>query len=116
MDRNNLGYRLLQWHSGMSDPVYAIGSFYADNRAYPDKQVADDALVNLERDLRQFRQMERGKSVIVNRFGHEVDLKQFAGYTRKDIRAHIADLREIVAELKQTINNDYDKETKLLKT
>lgn len=107
MDRRELGARLCQWHSSMHDPVYAVGSFYIDGTVYPDKEIVESALRNLTRDLNQFRCMQKGEPVMVERQGRKVDLKVFAGYTTTDIEDNIADLEEITSELSRFLSEDY---------
>lgn len=46
-DRKAIGLMLHNWHSGM-DPVYAVGSFYVDGRAYPDASVVERAIAIIE--------------------------------------------------------------------
>lgn len=107
MDRAQLGSRLCNWHSSMHDPVYAVGSFYIDSRVYPDKDVVVDAVYNLTRDLDQFRRMQKGEAVMVERQGRKVDLKVFAGYTETDINDNILDLEEILSSLEEFMTEDY---------
>lgn len=33
--RQQVGLRMLHWHSGQGDPIYAVGSFYCDGDPYP---------------------------------------------------------------------------------
>lgn len=107
MDRVELGMRLNQWHSSMHDPIYAVGSFYVDNKVYPDESVVDAALSNLQRDLDQFQRMAKGEAVMVTRQGSQVNLKEFAGYTEDDLEENSADLEQIIAELTEFKNQDY---------
>ena len=107
MDRTTLGERLCNWHSSMHDPVYAVGSFYVSGQVYPDKEIVDNAISNLTRDLDQFRRMLSGEKVLVTRHGKQVDLKVFAGYTRENLRENISDLEEIVSELETMKAEDY---------
>ncbi len=99
MDRTTLGERLCQWHSSMHDPIYAVGSFYVSGQVYPDKQIVQDAIDNLTRDLDQFQRMLKGEKVMVVRQGKQVSLKDFAGYTRTAMKAHVEDLSEIISDL-----------------
>ncbi len=107
MDRMALGERLCNWHSSMHDPVYAVGSFYVSGQVYPDKEIVQDAISNLTRDLNQFQAMARGEVVMVGRQGKQVDLRVFAGYTEEDLEENAADLEEIVAELTLKLTEDY---------
>jgi hypothetical protein len=112
MTRRELGEAMLNWHSGMNDPVYAVGSFYIDGRSYPKNDpnnlnVVYSALVSLRNDLSDFRKMDRGIPVMVSRGGRMVNLKGFAGYTRSTIRAHISELKEITTELAKFYEKDY---------
>lgn len=110
MDRVALGLRMQQWHSSMSDPVYAVGSFYFADQVYPDKSVVEDALHSMEADIAKFRKMIRGEKVSQynQHFGRMVDdLKKFAGYTNKQLRENITDLKEIISELQRFLKEDY---------
>ena len=104
MDRTELGLRMQQWHSSQWDPIYMVGSLYFSDEVYPDKDIAELALCSLECGLDKFRRMDRGIKV---RAPHTEDLRKFAGYTRKTLRDGIADLREIVASLREYIADDY---------
>lgn len=108
MDRVELGDRLCQWHSSMYDPIYAVGSFYVDNQVYPKKEIVEDAVSNLSGDLSEFQRMLDGEQVMVQRYGKQVDLKVFAGYTSEVLTAHVADLEEIVSELESFMAEDYE--------
>lgn len=87
--------------------MYAVGSFYIDGTVYPDKEIVERALRNLTSDLDQYRRMLKGEKVMVMRQGKQVDLKVFAGYTKKDLTDNIADLEEITSELQQFMTEDY---------
>jgi hypothetical protein len=91
----------------MHDPVYAVGSFYIDGTVYPDKEIVENALRNLTRDLDQYRRMLIGEKVMVERHGKKVDLRVFAGYTRENLRENISDLEEITSELERFMTEDY---------
>lgn len=108
MDRQELGERLCQWHGSMSDPIYAVGSFYVDGQVYPDKEVVESALTSLTSTLSENRRMLIGEKVWVERGGKRVDLKVFAGYTQDDLRENIADLEEITEELQRFMTEDYN--------
>jgi hypothetical protein len=75
---------------------------------YPDKQIVEDALTNLTRDLNQYRRMLIGEKVMVERGGKKVDLQVFAGYTRENLRENISDLEEITSELERFMTEDYE--------
>jgi len=106
MDRVELGERMLQWHGGQNDPVYAVGSFYLSGKQYPDQEVVEDALANLEAELEQFERMRAGERVMVRRQGKMVDLRKFAGYKQKDLEEHAIDLSEIVDTLREQMVED----------
>jgi hypothetical protein len=108
MNRIGIGIRLLNWHSSMHDPIYAVGSFYFGDKVYPDRDTVSDALQSVCKMLREFRAMDRGKPVMVERGGLQVSLKDFAGYDRKTIRENIRDLREIAEALSAQYALDYD--------
>jgi|SRR6185295_7469793 len=107
MDRVELGERLQQWHSSMSDPIYAVGSFYFAGQVYPDKEIVENAISSLTSTLEQTKSMLKGEKVMVTRNGTKVDLKVFAGYTRKTLRDNVADLSEIISELQSFLTQDY---------
>ena len=110
MDRVQLGERLQQWHSSMSDPIYAVGSLYFANQVYPDKSIVEDCLANLELDISKFKKMLAGEKVSVyNRhYGRQVtDLRAFAGYTDEEVTSNVSDLEEIVFCLKEFLDKDY---------
>lgn len=107
MDRHELGSRLCNWHSSMSDPIYMVGSFYLSDKVYPDKDIAESALSSLTSTLEDVKRMLTGESVIVRRNGKEVDLKVFAGYSNDDLVSNLNDLEEIVVELQSFITDDY---------
>ena len=107
--RHELGSRMLEWHGGQDDPVYAVGSFYIDGTVYPHPRVVWDAIFNLNRELTKFRRMNRGVKVSASTaYGTTDDLKRFAGYTRRTIRENIADLRSIVEALERYRDEDYN--------
>lgn len=62
-----LGERMLSWHGGMGDPIYAVGSYYVSGTEYPDSAVIDDALDSLEGELEQQEAMLRGERIEVRR-------------------------------------------------
>lgn len=98
---------MLNWHSSMSDPIYAVGSYYVDNRAYPDADIVSQAVLNLSIDLNQHQRMLLGDVVMVKRGCRMVDLKVFAGYTQEQLSDNIADLKEIILHLGQNLTQDY---------
>ena len=110
MDRVELGERMCQWHSSMSDPIYAVGSFYVSGQVYPDKGIVEDAISNLTRDLDESKRMLKGEKVMVVRQGKQVDLKKFAGFKSKILKERIADLEEIISELQCFLTEDYNSE------
>jgi hypothetical protein len=91
----------------MSDPIYAVGSFYVSGQVYPKKSVVEDALHNLTRDLDQSKCMLKGEVVWVERGGRKVSLREFAGYTDEQLEENISDLSEIVSELTRFMTEDY---------
>lgn len=108
MERTDLGLCLQEWHSSMSDPIYAVGSFYYAGMVYPKKEIVEDALSNLTADITKFRRMLRGEVVSARTaYGITKDLKKFAGYTRVVLRSHVRELRHIIAELERFMLEDY---------
>lgn len=105
MNRIELGERMQQWHSSMGDPIYAVGSYYFAGDRYPVKATVEDALLNLQSDLSQARQMDRGKKIYIH--NGMTDLKTFGGFTRRRLRENIKDLREITEALKEFLEKDY---------
>lgn len=113
MDRMELGTRLCQWHSSMNDPIYAVGSFYVSDLAYPDKKVVDDAVFNLTSNLKRFRRMLNGEKVMQynSYYGRWIDdLRKFAGYTDEELHNNIEDIEEIVHGLQSFLTRDYKEE------
>lgn len=50
LHRVRLGELMHHWHSSSRDPIYAVGSFYFANQRYPDPEIVDRALDELEED------------------------------------------------------------------
>jgi hypothetical protein len=107
MDRSELGERMLQWHGGQDDPIYAVGSYYISDKEYPDVDVAQDALANLEMEWEDFERMRGGEAVMVRRQGRQVDLRKFAGYSDEDLEENAEDLAEILDTLREQMVEDY---------
>lgn len=110
MDRVELGARLCQWHSSMHDPIYAVGSFYVSGQVYPKKEIVEDAISNLTSDLDKFQRMQKGEIVrqYNSHYGRWIeDQRKFAGYTDEELSDNIADIQEIVAELRNFLTEDY---------
>lgn len=101
-----LGERMLSWHKGQNDPVYAVGSFYVSGQEYPDPEVVDDSIYILDSVLDGHERMLRGEPVMVRRFGKMVDLRKFAGYSDKDLQESIEDLEEILSGLERAKQGD----------
>jgi hypothetical protein len=91
----------------MSDPIYAVGSFYVDGQVYPTQDTVQCALDALTQDLEQSKGMLEGHKVMVERGGVKVDLKVFTGYTEEQLKENIADLEEITLYLGQYLAEDY---------
>lgn len=111
MDRVELGERLQQWHSSMSDPIYAVGSFYFAGQVYPKKEVVEDCISNLKKDIDQCKRMLKGEKVRVwnSHYGRWTeDLKAFAGYTNRQLKKNIKDLEEILSEVERFLTEDYN--------
>ncbi len=57
--RQQVGFKMLNWHGGQGDPVYAVGSTYFDERGafsiYPDVDILKTARSHLKSDLRKTR-------------------------------------------------------------
>lgn len=107
LEREELGERMLNWHASMSDPIYAVGSYYLDDRIYPEQDVVQGALDGLNQDLEQRKGMLEGYQIMVERGGLQVDLKVFAGYTNEELKESISDLEEIILYLSQYLAEDY---------
>jgi hypothetical protein len=109
MNRQKLGCKLQEWHSGMNDPVYAVGSYYYADAVYPKKEIVADAIFNLQKDLNQNLDMKAGKKVsAATAYGRTSDLKKFAGYSDRDILNNIKELTEILAGVKKYYEEDYE--------
>ena len=110
MNRVDLGERMQHWHSSSGDPVYAVGSFYFAGQRYPKQEIAEDALEGLKRDLEKQYRMLRGEKVFAPTLhGSTNDLRKFAGYTDRELRENIRDLRGIVRDLAAFIVTDYQR-------
>ena len=110
MNRKNLGEKLLQWHASMSDPIYAVGSFYVSDTVYPNAEIVRACLSGLRKDIRQKRAMLRGEKVrVYNKFHAKwvEDLRAFAGYSDKDLRKDIRDLKVLAKAVKAFLAADY---------
>lgn len=108
--RTNLGERLLQWHSSMGDPVYAVGSYYVSDMVYPKKEMVEAVIENMYEDIAEYQKMLKGEKVsrYNSHYGCMVDdLRAFAGYTNRELRKNISDLEDIIAGLKQFHAKDY---------
>lgn len=61
-NRKQLGLLMQNWHSGMGDPVYAVGSYYFADKPYPDPAIVEEALDWFEtvtgRDARDTREIK----------------------------------------------------------
>lgn len=106
MNRNELGARLCNWHRSMNDPIYMVGSFYLSDKVYPDGDIVSDAMNNLSIDLSEREKMLRGEKVSVP--GKTDDLRSFAGYTDKQLKEDISDLKEIIFFLKMRLQEDHN--------
>jgi hypothetical protein len=51
--RERLGIKMHHWHAGMSDPMYAVGSYYVTNKPYPHKERVQAALDETDTLLRR---------------------------------------------------------------
>ena len=51
-DLRSLGLKMHHWHSGMGDPLYAVGSYFVSGKDYPDRDVVLSAMYEVERLLR----------------------------------------------------------------
>lgn len=107
MDRTELGAKLLEWHKGQTDPVYAVGSFYISGDVYPTVAIVNDAIWNLTRAMREFEAMAKGEAVMVRRNGAQVDLAKFAGYSVEECAERAAELDQLIAELEICVDEDY---------
>jgi hypothetical protein len=109
-DRPYLGERLCQWHSSMGDPVYAVGSFYVDDKKYPDKTIVEDAIRNLRSDRDDFVRMRKGEKVgrYNEHYGRWIDdQRAFAGYTDEQLGDNIDEINQILIDLTAFLNHDY---------
>lgn len=118
VDRVNLGERLCQWHSSMHDPIYAVGSFYVDDKKYPNHEIVDEALTSLRKDRDEFVRMQKGEKVAKynSHYGRWIeDRRAFAGYTDEELSNNIEELNQIILDLSVMFNNDYPDEISLQK-
>jgi hypothetical protein len=94
----------------MHDPIYAVGSFYVSGQVYPDKSIVEDAISNLTSDLDMFQRMQKGEKVrkYNSHYGRWIDdQRAFAGYTDQELSDNVADIEEIVSELRRFMQEDY---------
>lgn len=59
-DRKKIGVVMHLWHGSMGDPIYAVGSYYYDDRVYPKKSVVEDALSSIESMIPRAARGEHG--------------------------------------------------------
>lgn len=104
MERTELAELMLQWHGGQNDPVYAVGSFYCSDERYPDLEVFDSAVSNLESDLSQQERMLAGEKVKTYKTD---DLKTFAGWSDEELIKNVDQLGIILVELQKYRKCDY---------
>lgn len=102
--RSQLGHRMMQWHGGQTDPVYAVASFYIANKSYPGVAAVDDAIERLGQELIRQTRMFVGEIVSTQ---NTKDLQKFAGYSDVDLHNNIMDLTEIISALKEYRAKDY---------
>lgn len=108
LSRRDLGELMLHWHSSQSDPIYAVGSYYVGGKEYPDPSVIVEARDEFKKELSEHERMLKKQPVMVYRQGRQVDLRTFAGYTDRQLKENIAELREILFNLNDLIENaDY---------
>lgn len=84
VERRRLGEKMLHWHSSGSDPIYAVGSFYVSNKPYPNRDIVERAL------------HEMNKTEPLARAGAH-------GWTKRDA----TELRNIVGGLRFYLKHDY---------
>lgn len=116
LSRRDLGELMQHWHSSQNDPIYAVGSFYFAGKAYPDPEVVQDAIAALEKDLSEYERMLRRQPVMVKRQQGggpyrggpmvEVELRKFSGLKDRELKEGIAELREILFNLREYAEND----------
>lgn len=86
IDRKKLGEMMSPWgaDSGPGLPIYAVSSYYYVGKVYPDRNLVERAIAEIERDIPR---AERGE----------------AGWTKADAK----DLRTIAAGLRYYLVHDY---------
>lgn len=104
MNRKELGLKMMEWHGGQNDPVYAVASFYVSGEKHPDHTFVYDAYSNLSYDLVNQVKMLNGEKVKTDKTD---DLKSFAGYSDDNLRKNIAELKEILNGLDEMFVEDY---------
>lgn len=55
-----IGESMQHWHAGQADPVYAVGSFFFDEKDYPELSVVFMARRNLSQDLEKAQAGKHG--------------------------------------------------------
>lgn len=110
MDRVELGLRMQSWHSSLWDPIYMVGSLYYDGEKYPDPEIVESALRNLQQDMEKKVRMLKGEKISApTAYGTTDDLRKFAGFTDQELVEDLAELEEIVAALEWQMKEDYQK-------
>lgn len=108
MNRIKLGILILGWHSSINDPIYAVGSFYVDNKEYPDKTIVENALRNLLNELEEQKLMLEGKDVVYLIQRRWKSVKEFAGYTDSELTENINELKIVCEGIQSFLEDDYE--------
>jgi len=71
-DLRRYGDRMLQWHSGQGDPIYAVGSFALDGKVHPSRETigrAQSILESLSRDRKLSARDQRDVKLLAEQTG-----------------------------------------------
>jgi len=59
-ERRHVAAKMMHWHSGQHDPVYAVASFWIDGKAYPNLDIVRRARTFLLFDLTKAKKRQNG--------------------------------------------------------
>lgn len=89
--RQQIGYRMINWHRNMGDPVYYVGSTYFSEKGafqvYPDLEVLQRAMTHIEKDLHSDRYDEECQEeleVIAQWLGWELERSKMVSNPRQN--------------------------------
>jgi len=81
-ERQKIGEMMQHWHASSGDPIYAVGSYYFSDRAYPNPVVVDAAYESV---MSLMKQADRGEHGWTKKDGDE--LRKISAFLKKEIKA-----------------------------